>query len=95
MLSLQLLNKIQQGVVDALKALKTVHQKCAFSCDCILMIAEMYLQKFAQYQSEECAGVDEEGNLYKNIVVFKVVAFKLSILSSFKSFQKSNLTDSG
>ena len=79
MLSLLLFNKIQQGRVDALKALKTVHDKGAFSFDCILMINEVYLQKSAQYQSGEYVGVDEEGNLYKGIVAFMVVGFRLSI----------------
>ena len=79
MLSLPLLNKIQQGGVDALKALKTVHEKGSFSCDCILMIDEMYLQKSAQYQSEEYVGVNEEGNLYKDIFALMVDGFKLSI----------------
>ena len=51
MLSFPLLDKIQQGGVDALKALKIVHEKGSFSCDCILIIDEMYLQKSAQYQS--------------------------------------------
>ena len=46
-LSLPLVNKIQQGCVDALKALKTVYDKVSFSDDCILMIDEMYLQKSA------------------------------------------------
>ena len=74
MLSLPLLNKIQQGGVDALKALKTVHEKGSFSCDCILMIDEMYLRKSAQYQSGKYAGVDEEG-----IITFMVVGLKQSI----------------
>ena len=43
MLSFPLLDKIQQGGVDALKALKLVHEKDSFSCDCILIIDEMYL----------------------------------------------------
>ena len=79
MLSLLLFNKIQQGGVDALKALKTVHEKGSFSFDCILMINEVYLQKSAQYQSGKYVGVDEEGNLYKGIVAFMVVGFRLSI----------------
>ena len=37
---LPLLDKIQQGGVDALKALKIVHEKGLISCDCILMIDE-------------------------------------------------------
>ena len=56
-----LLNKIQQGGVDMLNVLKTLHEKGSFSCDCILMIDEMYLRKSAQYQSGEYVGVDEEG----------------------------------
>ena len=79
MLSLLLSNKIKQGRVDALKELKTVHEKGSFSFDCILMIDEVYLQKSAQYQSGEYVGVDEEGNLYKGIVAFMVVGFRLSI----------------
>ena len=50
-LSWPLLDKIQQGGVDALATLKIVHEKGSFSCDCILIIDEMYLQKSAQYQS--------------------------------------------
>ena len=53
MLPLPLSHKIQQGGVDALKALRTVHEKGSFFCDCILMIDEMYLQKSALYQSGE------------------------------------------
>ena len=79
MLSLPLLNKIQQGGVDALKELKTLHEKGSFSCDCILMIDEMYLQKSPQYQSREYVGVDLEGNFYKGIAAFMVVGFKLSM----------------
>ena len=54
---LSLLNKIQQGGVDALKALKTLYEKGFFSRDCILMIDEMYLQRSTQYQSREYARV--------------------------------------
>ena len=71
---LSLLNKIQEGGVDMLNVLKTLHEKGSFSCDCILMIDEMYLRKPAQYQSEEYVGIDEEG-----ITVFMVVGLKQSI----------------
>ena len=80
MLSLPLFNKIQQGGVDALNALKTVHKEGSLFCDCILMIDEMYLQKSSQYQSGEYVGVDEERNLYKRIVAFMVAGSQLSIL---------------
>ena len=54
-----LFDKIQQGGVDALKAIKIVHEKGFFSSDCIVMIDEMYFQKSAQYQSGEYEGVRE------------------------------------
>ena len=53
MLSFSLLNKIQQGVVDALKASKVLCRKDSFSRKCILVVDEMYLQKSTQYQSGE------------------------------------------
>ena len=65
---LSLLKKIQQGGVDMLNVLKALHEKGSFSCDCILMIDEMYLRKYTQYQSGENVGVDEEG-----IMTFMVV----------------------
>ena len=45
--SLSLLNKNQQGVVDASKALKTLYEKGSSSSDEILITYEMYLQKSA------------------------------------------------
>ena len=54
--SLPLLDKIQQRGVDVLATLKIVHEKGSVSCDCILIIDEMYLQKSAQYQSGEYEG---------------------------------------
>ena len=92
MLSFPLLDQIQQGEVDALKALKIVHEKGSFSCDCILIIDETYLQKSAQYQSGKNEKVDKEGNLYKGIVAFMVVGFKLPIPFVVQPFQKSHLS---
>ena len=71
---LSLLNKIQQGGVDMLNVLKTLHEKGSFSCDWILIICEMYLQKFVKYQTGEYVGVEEEG-----IITFLVVGLKGSI----------------
>ena len=68
------LNKIQHGGVDMLNVLKTLHEKGSFSCDCILMIDEMYLRRSAQYQSGEYVREDEEG-----ITTFMVVGLKQSI----------------
>ena len=69
---LSLLNKIQQGGVDMLNVLKTLHEKGSFSYDCILMSDEIHLRKSAQYQSGEYVGVEEEG-------IITVVGLKQSI----------------
>ena len=54
--------------------LKTLHEKGSLSCDCILMIDEIYLRISAQCQSGEYVGVDEEG-----IITFMVVGLKQPI----------------
>ena len=77
--SISLLNKIQQGGVDSLKALVILREKGEISRDVILMFDEMYLKKAAQYQAGEYVDADEEGNLYKGIVAFMVVGLKQSV----------------
>ena len=58
--SISLLNKIQQGGVHSLKALKVLREKGGISTDLILMVDEMYLHKAAQYQAGEYVSADEE-----------------------------------
>ena len=77
--SISLLNTIQQGGVDALKALKLLLESNKVSSDCILMIDEMYLQKAAQYQDGDYVGADENGELYKGIIVFMIAGLTKSI----------------
>ena len=74
--SILLLNKIQQGRVDSLKILNILQEKGGISTDVILMVDKMYLHKAAQYQAGEYVAADEEGNLFKGIVAFKVVGLK-------------------
>ena len=71
--SLSLLNKFSYGVDDALKRL--------LFRGCILMIDEMYLEKPAQYRLGEYLGErkEEEENLDKEIVAFRVVGLKQAI----------------
>ena len=47
--SVSFLNKIEQGAVDSLKALKVFREKAGIWTDLILMVDEMYLHKAAQY----------------------------------------------
>ena len=77
--SISLLNKIQQGGVNSIKAQKILQKTGKISNDCILMVDEMYLEKASQYDSGEYLGADDEGNLYKGIVAFMIVGLKESI----------------
>ena len=51
------------------------------SSDCVLIIEEMSLQKSVQYHSGDFVGQDEEGNLFKEIVVFMFVSVSIVIRS--------------
>ena len=82
--SISILNKIQQGGVDSLKALKVSRGKGEISTDLILMVDEMFLQK-GQYQAGEYVGANEEVNLYKGIVAFMVVGLKQSMPFAVKA----------
>ena len=93
--SVSLLNEIQQGGVDTIKALKLLREKWQISTDCILMVDEMYLQKATQYQGSEYVGADEEGNLFKGIIVFMIVGLKKSIYMLFKPYLKQHLMVNG
>ena len=77
--SISLLNKIQQGGVNSIKALKILRDSGKISIDCILMVDEMYLEKATQYHSGKYVGADDERNLYKSIVAFMIVGLKGSI----------------
>ena len=67
---------LEKGGADAIKAVKLLREKGEISTDCILMVDEMYLQKATQYQGGEYVGADEEGNIFKGIIVFVIVGLK-------------------
>ena len=77
--SISLLNKIQQGGVDSIKALQLLRDRGEVSKDCVMLVDEMYLEKGTQYSGGEYVGADNEGNLYKGVIVFMVVGLKDSI----------------
>ena len=54
-------------------------QKGEISSDLILMVDEMYLQKGTQFHGGKYIGADEDGNLYKGIVVLMIAGLKKSI----------------
>ena len=74
--SISTLRKIQQGGVDALKAVKKLREEGHMSSDVVLMVDEMYLQKGTSYQGGEYIGEDEAGELYKGIACFMIVGLK-------------------
>ena len=59
------MNKIQQGGVNSIKALKIFRENGKISNNCIVMVDEMYLEKATQYDGGKYVGADDEGILYK------------------------------
>jgi len=90
--SVSLLQKIQAGGVDAVKAIKLLREKGEISDESILIFDEMYLQKEEQYSSGEMIGRDENGSFYNGIVVFMIVGLKKSIPFVVKSCPKTTLS---
>ena len=62
--------------IDSLTAAKLLLEKEAISEDCVLLVDEMYLQKSVQFHNGSFIGQNEEGTLYKGIVVFMIVPLK-------------------
>ena len=90
--SLSLLAKIQKGGVDALKSCKLLREKGDISEDVILMLDEMYLQKSTQYHGGEYIGSNEDGDLYKGVVVLMIVGLKKSVPYVVKTCPETNVS---
>ena len=67
------------GGVDAIKAVKFLRKKGEISNDIVLMVDEMYLQKGTQFHRGKYIGADDNGNLYKGIVILMIAGLKKSI----------------
>ena len=89
--SLSLLEKISSGKVDPTKVVKTLLENGSISEDCVLLVDEMYLQKGVQYHGGSFVGADENGKLYKGIVVFLIVSLKKTIACVVKSCPESKI----
>ena len=69
--SVPLLDENQQGGFDTLKALKIVHEKDSFSCDCILIIDEMYFAKICTVSiRRECKSRQGRKFIERNCCVY-------------------------
>ena len=86
------LNKLKQGGLDSLKALKVLQRAGKISDDIIIMANEMYLQKLSLYHSGEYVGADADGNLYKGILVIMIVGLKKSIPGVVNAFPETSIT---
>ena len=89
--SVSLQAKLKSSSVDAVTAAKLLRKKNAISEDVVLMADEMYLQKKAQYGGGDYVGADEDGNLYKGIMVFMICGLKKTIPIVVKASPETKL----
>ena len=90
--SISLLNKLQAGGTDTIKSLKFLLEKGEISRDIIIMFDEMYLQKCTQYHGGTYEGANEEGELYKGVVVFMITGLKKSIPYVIKACPETSIS---
>ena len=90
--SISLLDKLQQGDVDAFKPVKILREKGEISDDVILMDDEMYLQKCTQFHGSEYIGADVEGSLYNDVVALMIQDLKKSISFVIKALPETKIT---
>ena len=62
------------------------------SRDIIIMFDEMYLQKCTQYHGGTYEGANEEGELYKGVVVFMITGLKKSIPYVIKACPETSIS---
>ena len=74
--SMSLLSKLRTGKIVTLDVARRLYEKGALSKDVILMADEMYLKKAVQYSNGCYIGADENGNMYRSVVVFKIIGLK-------------------
>ena len=90
--SISLLRKLTAGVIEPLKALKTLLQDENISNDSVLIVDEMILQKSSDYHGEQMMGQDENGNYYSGILTFMIVGLTKSIPYVVKAVPVVNLS---
>ena len=77
--SLLLLRKLKRGNVDVLNACKYLRENGKISDDLVIIVDKMYLRKSVQYCKGHLIGCDEEGELFKGIVVFMIEGLQKSV----------------
>lgn len=89
--SFSLLEKLQKGAVDSVKAAKALKEKGDLSDEIILMADEMYLQKGTQFDGGNYVGANEKGELFKGIVVFMINGLKQTVPTVIKACPETTI----
>ena len=77
--SIFLLNKINEGNIDALKAAKLLLENSSISKDTVVLLGEMYLQKSVEYCGGEFFGSSISNELYKSVMCFMIIGLKENV----------------
>ena len=77
--SLRLLKKLTEGGIEPLKATKVLLEQRKIGTDVVLLLDEVYLQKYSQYQDEKLVGAVNERNMHKGVMAFMLNSLKKSI----------------
>lgn len=77
--SLSLLQKLNKGGKDSLKAVKLLLENDEIDRDVVLLLDEMHLQSEENYSGGTKVGRDEQGNLYKGILNYMIVGIRKNI----------------
>ena len=89
--SVSLLQKLSQGGVNPLKAIKILLQEKKMDKDIVLLIDEMYLQKEVQFQGGQLIGCDDNNELYKGIMTFMIVGMKKNVPFAVKAIPETKI----
>ena len=89
--SVSLLQKLSQGGVNPLKAIKILLQEKKMDKDIVLLIDEMYLQKEVQFQGGQLIGCDDNNELYKGIMTFMIVGMKKNVSFVVKAIPETKI----
>lgn len=92
--SISLLKRLRKGDLDAIKAAELLRGRGKIDNDVVMMVDEVYLKKCAQYSGGDFIGSDENGKLYKGVVVFMVQGLKNSVPIVIKACPETVITGS-
>ena len=95
LLSVSLLKRLSQRGVEPLKAVKLLLFERKIDKDIALLTDEMYLQKEMQFQQGKLIGCDDNGNLFKGIMIFVIVGVRKNVPFVVKAVPQSNTKENG